>query len=274
MCFVVERDGSLVGRVFFHSVSPATEYNAFGLYIDRSVDILTAGAVLLKTAISKLTRSGATRVWYAIYDIYEQEPVRVRRLLEASGFKQFQEKRRYVRKDSGTAVEVPSRLEFRSLSVVGEAAFTEAARRVTEGTLDKADQADLATYGLDAAGRNYMALLKDNEFLPDEWQLGFLSDGRLCGLVVPQRLPFDDEGTIDYIGVVPDLRGAGYGFDFLMKATALLQRRGLSKVVAETDVENRPMHAHLERAGYVHHGTLKGFRLDLAQPVNGSRPQS
>jgi len=271
---VVEHEGSPVGRVFFHHGSSSTEFDAFGLYIDRSVDFDGAGTVLLRTALSALTRSGATTARCAIYDIYEKEPAQMQRLLEESGFRQFQEKRRYVWKDSGTAVAVPSRLEFRSLSVVGEDAFTEAARRVTEGTLDQADLADLARYGLEAAGRTYLALLKEIEFLPDEWQLGFLPDGRLCGLVVPQRLPFEEEGAINYIGVVPELRGSGYGLDFLMKATALLQRRGLKQVVAETDVENRPMHAHLERAGYVHRGTLKGFRLDLDRPANDQGPQS
>jgi len=273
LCLAAEHDGSLVGRVFFHHGSSSTEFDMFGFHVDRSVDFPGTGTVLLRTALSTLAETGATRVGCAIYDIYEREPARTQRLLEASGFKQFQEKRRYVWKDSGTAVAVPSRLEFRSLSVVGEDAFTEAARRVTEGTLDQADLADLARYGLDAAGRMYVALLKDIEFLPDEWQVGFLPDGRLCGLVVPQRLPFEEEGAINYIGVVPELRGSGYGLDFLMKATALLQRRGLKQVVAETDVENRPMHAHLERAGYIHRGTLKGFRLDLAPPTNDQGPQ-
>jgi ribosomal protein S18 acetylase RimI-like enzyme len=140
---------------------------------------------------------------------------------------------------------------------------------VTEGTLDRDDQADIATHGLDAAGAKYMTVLRDIEFLPDQWQLGFLPDGKLCGLVVPQLIDVENEGVINYIGVVPELRGFGYGFDLLMKGTALLQQRGLKKVVAETDVENRPLHAELEQAGYVHKGTLKNFRLDLSRPANG-----
>ena len=55
----------------------------------------------------------------------------------------------------------------------------------------------------------------------------------------------------------------GYGLDLLVKGTALLQHKGFRTVVAETDSENLPFHAELERAGYRHHGTLKCFRRDL-----------
>jgi len=270
VCFVAEQDAKPVGRVYFHHGPSSTERYMFGMYVDDSVDFRETGRELLGTALTGLAQSGATCAMAAIYDIYEKNPARKQELLESFGFRQFQEKKRYVWQDSGVEVEVPTRLEFRSLAVVGEDAFTEAARRVTEGTLDRADQADLAKHGLGAAGRMYMAVLKDVEFLPDEWQLGYLDDGRLCGLVGPQRIVVGNEGTINYIGVVPELRGTGHGFDLLMKGTALLQRRGLKTVVAETDVENLPMHAALERAGYTHQGTLQGFRCDLTtHPADG-----
>jgi ribosomal protein S18 acetylase RimI-like enzyme len=268
VCFVAEHDGKPVGRVFFYHGLTSTVHKMLGMHIEDSVDFREAGKELLTTALTRLAKSGATCAMGAIYDIYERNPVRRQELLEAVGFRQFQEKRRYVWQDSGAAIEVPSRLEFRSLAVVGEDAFTEAARRVTEGTLDRDDQADIAKFGLHEAGRMYMAVLKDVEFLPAEWQLGYLPDGALCGLVVPQHIEVAGEGTINYIGVVPELRGSGYGFDLLMKGTALLQRRGLKTVVAETDVENRPLHAEIERAGYRHDGTLRVFRCDLTQPAN------
>lgn len=269
VCFVADVDGKPVGRVFFHHGLSSTVYDMFGMHIDDSVDFRETGRELLTTALNRIVQSGATCAMEAIYDIYERNPARKQELLESIGFKQYQEKRRYVWQDPGVPVEVPSRLEFRSLAIVGEDAFTEAARRVTEGTLDRGDQADLAKYGLGEAGRRYMAILRDIEFLPDEWQLGYLPDGRLCGLVVPQYIEVAGEGTINYIGVVPELRVSGYGFDLLTKGTARLQRRGLKRVVAETDVENRPFHAELERAGYQHQGTLRGFSCDLVHPKDG-----
>jgi RimJ/RimL family protein N-acetyltransferase len=266
-CFVAEDEGRLVGRAFFHHRRSAGEYYLFGFHVDRVADFFTTGKDLLQSAIARL--AGAKRIGYAIYDIYQKDPVRMQQLIESVGLRQYQEKRRYVWSDTGSAVVVPARLSFRSLADVGEVAFTDAARRVTEGTLDEDDRQDLAKYGLEAAGRMYVALLKEIEYLPDEWQLGFLPDGRLCGLIVPQRIPINDEGAINYIGVVPELRGSGYGLDFLLKGTSLLRRRGLKTVVGETDVENRPMHAHFESAGYQHEGTLRAFSLDLPQPKVG-----
>jgi RimJ/RimL family protein N-acetyltransferase len=266
-CFVAEDQGRLVGRAFFHRRRSAGEYHLFGFHVDRVADFFTGGKDLLQSAIARL--AGAKRISYAIYDIYHKDPVRMQQLIESVGLRQYQEKRRYVWSDTGSAVVVPARLSFRSLADVGEVAFTDAARRVTEGTLDEDDRQDLAKYGLEAAGRMYVALLKEIEYLPDEWQLGFLPDGRLCGLIVPQRIPINDEGAINYIGVVPELRGSGHGLDFLLKGTALLQRRGLKTVVGETDVENRPMHGHFESAGYRHEGTLRVFSLHLPQPKAG-----
>jgi ribosomal protein S18 acetylase RimI-like enzyme len=268
ICFVAEDGGRPVGRAFFHRFRSATELDLFGFHVDDAIDFLATGRELLETALTKLTESGARSAGCAVYDMYHKDPARIERLLESVGFRLHQEKRRYVWKDRGIAIELPTRLSFRSLAEVGEETFTDVVRRVTEGTLDRDDRADLARYGT-KAGRAYVELLKSIEFRPDEWQLGYLSDSRLCGLVVPQRMPFDDEGTINYIGVVPELRGSGYGHDLLARGTLLLQRRGLKKVVAETDVENRPMQGHLERAGYVHKGTLRGFRCDLTSPRSG-----
>jgi ribosomal protein S18 acetylase RimI-like enzyme len=266
LCFTAERDGRPVGWTFFFRTPFTTNFYLTRLHIEASADYSETGRALLKLAADKASAAGAATIGYAVYDIYDPAPARTQQLLEACGFKQTQVKRRYVWKDPGTAVEVPTRLEFRPLSVVGEEAYIEALGRITEATLDREDQADIARLGLAAAGPSYMALLRDLEFLPDEWQLACLPDGKLCGLVVPQAIEFGSEGAINYIGVVPELRGSGYGFDLLLKGTAQLQRRGLRTVVAETDVENRPLHAHLERAGYVHKGTLANYRLDLPQP--------
>jgi ribosomal protein S18 acetylase RimI-like enzyme len=113
-----------------------------------------------------------------------------------------------------------------------------------------------------------MQVLKEGSYEPTEWLIGYLADGTLCGLVVPRRLD-EREGTIDYLGVVPELRGSGYGFDLLAKGTALLKAKGFKTVVVETDSENRPFLAELERAGFTHNGTLRSFRYDVARPAAG-----
>ena len=240
----------------------------FGNYIDQSVDFLETGRALLGTALARLKETGATGVEHAIYDIYDPNPARQQELIEAVGFRQYQEKKRYVWQDPGAAVEVPGRLDYRTLASSGESAFTHAVERVTEATLDRQDLARIEKSGIGETARWYVQLLKESDFEPADWLLAYLADGRLCGLVVPKRLD-DKEGAIDYIGVVPELRGSGYGLDLLKKGTALLQRKGFKTVVAETDSENRPFHAELERAGYRHHGTMRCFRCDLTHSANG-----
>jgi RimJ/RimL family protein N-acetyltransferase len=261
LCSIAADEGKPVGRVFFHRRSSPTELAMFGTHIDASADFFATGTALLGAALTRLKEKGVVGVEYAIYDIYDPDPALYQALIEAVGFRQHQEKKRYVWQNSGAAVRVRVRLKFRSMSDVGEYSFEQAIGQVTVGTLDRQDRARVRKCGAAETARWYMRVLKEEGFKPAEWLLG-------CGLVVPKRLN-DREGTIDYIGVVPELRGSGYGFDLLVKGTALLQQNGSKTVVAETDSENLPFHAELERAGYKHHGTLRSFRCDMTQPARG-----
>ncbi len=270
LSFAAEHGGRPVGRVFFHRRSSPTELAMFGTHIDASVDFFSTGRALLHAALSQLKGSGVSGVEYAIYDIYDPDPELYQALIEAVGFRQFQEKKRYVWQDSDSPVSVRMRLEFRSMAVVGEEEFAAAIGRVTVGTLDRRDRARLRKGGAAETARWYMQVLKEGDCRPSEWLLGYLPDGRLCGLVVPKRLD-EKEGIVEYVGVVPELRGSGYGFDLLVKGTALLQQKGLKSVVAETDSENLPFQAELERAGYKHRGTLRCFRRDLTRARDKGR---
>jgi RimJ/RimL family protein N-acetyltransferase/predicted N-acetyltransferase YhbS len=269
LAFVAEQEGRLVGRVFFHRRSSPDELAMFGTHVEDSADFFKTGRPLLNTALARQREKGVAGVEYAIYDIYDPDPALYQALIEAVGFRQYQEKKRYVWKNSGAAVKVRVRLKFRPVSDVGEDAFARAVGRVTVGTLDRQDRARVRKCGAAETARWFMRILKEGEFKPTEWLLGYLADGRLCGLVVPKRLD-DREGTIDYIGVVPELRGSGYGLELLAQGTALLQQRGFETVVAETDSENLPFLAELERAGYSHHGTLRCFRCDLGGPATSA----
>ena len=271
LSFVAFQSGKLIGRAFFHRRSSPTELAMFGTHIDSAADFFATGTVLLRGSLSQLRERGVAGVEFAIYDIYDPDPAIYQALIEAVGFKQYQEKKRYVWQNSGTPLRVQVRLKFRSMSDAGEYSFEQAIGQVTVGTLDREDRARLKKHGAAETARWYMRILKEGEFRPAQWLLGYLGDGRLCGLVVPKRLD-DKEGTIDYIGVVPELRGSGYGFDLLVKGTALLQQNGFTTVVAETDSENLPFHAELERAGYKHCGTLRSFRCDLAHPAHDTSP--
>ena len=268
LAFIAESEGRPVGRVFFHRRSSPSELAMFGTHVDASVDFFKTGTVLLNTALARQKDDGVTGAEYAIYDIYDPDPELYQALVAAVGFKQYQEKKRYVWQNSGAPMRVQVRTKFRSMSDVGEYSFEQAIGQVTVGTLDRGDRARLKKSGAAETASWYMRVLKEGSFEPTEWLLGYLADERLCGVVVPRRLD-DREGAIGYVGVVPELRGSGYGFDLLVKGTALLQAKGFKTVVAEADSENLPFHAELERAGYRHCGTLRCFRCELAHQAHG-----
>ncbi len=262
-CFVAEQEGKPVGRVFFYNLeSSPRSLVMFGLHLNWETDWLTVGTDLLRQALAQMETKGTSSVGYAIYDIYQKPPELQRQVVEAAGFRLTQDKLRFVWKDQGCPVEVPDRLTFRTLAETGEDEYVTAVEKVTARTLDRELLREVAESGPTRAARDYVNTLKDLEFRSDRWLLAYLPDGRLCGLVVPQRSD-DKEGCINYIGVVPELRGRGFGLDLLLKGTAVLQAAGWKKVVAEIDADNRPLAAHMERAGYRHHGTLWCYRCVL-----------
>jgi RimJ/RimL family protein N-acetyltransferase len=77
-------------------------------------------------------------------------------------------------------------------------------------------------------------------------------------------VPFDDGGSIGYIGVVPEQRGHGYIHDLLAAGVALIRDSGLNSVVCDTDSLNAPMHHAFERMGFAHTGTVWVYHGDIA----------
>jgi len=70
--------------------------------------------------------------------------------------------------------------------------------------------------------------------------------------------------TIGYIGVVPEQRGHGHINDLLAHGTSTLRGLGTGRVIrADTDVDNLPMAAAFERAGYRRFATRREFEIRL-----------
>lgn len=140
------------------------------------------------------------------------------------------------------------RLRFRPVEDISRGDLIEVLRRVAVDSLDDDTRRRGATLGLWGFAR---AQLEELQALPGPaswWRLGFADDGTLVGISIPSR-NFED-AIIAYIGVVPEARGLGYVNDLLAEATLLLSEEGASRIVADTDSENRPMSAAFERAGY------------------------
>jgi GNAT superfamily N-acetyltransferase len=142
--------------------------------------------------------------------------------------------------------ERPGRLRFRTEP--DDERFLDVLRRVAVGTLDAHTRRAIAADGIEAAAREDLDFLRWFPSPRDWWRLAETPDGRLVGLTVPARNQTDP--VIGLIGVVPEQRGHGYGYDLLVEATHLLVETGAEHIIAATDVPNTPMAGSFARAGY------------------------
>ena len=261
-CFVAEECGQPVGRVaWFALPSSRSELLMLSLHALWQADYLAVGTEMLKESLARMRTLGAASAEARVRSNSPNRNER-KRLLEAAGFGLVQEKCGFEWKDAGVPVAVSDRLNFRSLAEVGEPAFVHAVQRVTEGTLDRDLLAEVRAVGAEKQAQQYFNTIRDTDFHPDWWQLGLLPDGTLAGLIVPQK--FGDWGAgINYIGVVPELRGRGYVNDLLAKGTAILQANGFTTSLAEIDSLNTPLATALARAGYKHETTFWVYKRRL-----------
>jgi len=140
----------------------------------------------------------------------------------------------------------PGRLTYRPEP--DDAVILDVLRRVHHGTLDAHARRTIAADGVDAAAREDLDILRWFPSPREWWRLAYTPTGDLVGLTVPARNYSDP--VVGIIGVVPEHRGNGYGYDLLVECTHLLVAHGADRVVAATDVTNHPMAAAFAKAGY------------------------
>jgi ribosomal protein S18 acetylase RimI-like enzyme len=122
---------------------------------------------------------------------------------------------------------------------------------------DPSVQLALSEYGPHKAAAKLLALSSPHfEQLPECWQLAETAAGQPIGFVLPSafvREPRNSlrEGTIFYLGVLPEHRGKGYGHELLAQATRVLRQVGVWRILCDTAACNRPMIAVFRAAGYI-----------------------
>jgi RimJ/RimL family protein N-acetyltransferase len=170
------------------------------------------------------------------------------------------EKIAFVWDEPRPLVEAPERLSFRPVSEVGLSTLTQILSRVMAKSLDRNDQKAVAEPGASEAAARFVASARKHfDYEEAWWQLGFLSNGEVAGFVQPViyrgcRRGDLDEATIFHMGVVPEQRGRGYGYDLLCRATRVLQEVRVWRVFCDTDVRNAPMIRVFEAVGYARTG--------------------
>ena len=234
-------------------------------------EYMGVGTRLLEDVLDKARALGAEEIEHVVDDPpmrpqFQVHPERRIELLEGVGFTFRRETRRFERA-GGQPPAVPRRLSFRMLEEVGEDAFVEAMRIVSEGTFDREIRGERERLGAQGAARAFFEDARRVEHDPAWWQLAYAPDGELIGLVMPAEPP--GFLTLFYVGVVPEMRGQGYVDDLLASGTATLlearRREGNDKPLrADTDVANKPMAAAFERAGWARFAGRREYVMNLA----------
>jgi ribosomal protein S18 acetylase RimI-like enzyme len=164
------------------------------------------------------------------------ESARVNRALERAAFVIHKEKV-FVERDLERFVsERADPFGYRSLAEIGEDRFLEVMIEASTGDPfedpgsrdPRSDFRDLIEY----AGER---------FDPTWWRVAYLERSPV-GIVLPQA--FSDrtnEGTLFYVGVLPEFRGRGFGKVLHESGLGFLAARGVKRYVGSTDARNLPM---------------------------------
>lgn len=262
-CFVAEADGVGVARVGYRRFPPfPADLRLFGLLLPWQDDYLEVGLPLLHQSLAQMQGHGFAKLVRQLSSYWANLDEQ-RTLLEDLGLTLTQEKSAFVWQASQPLPALAPRLRFRALGEVGEAQFVDAMRRVTDGTLDRVLHGDAEHKGGIEAARTLFEELREYDHEPEWWLLAYDGDDALVGLVAPVLLN-PTEGTIGYIGTVPEQRGKGYAHDLLVEGTARLQAAGVASVFSDTDSRNLPMMRVFERAGYQHDSQVWIYEAELA----------
>jgi RimJ/RimL family protein N-acetyltransferase/predicted N-acetyltransferase YhbS len=257
-CFVAEEQQGdrPLGRVAFWTLPGMKKPFALVLLdVPWEDDYMGVGTRLLGDALESARALGAEEVEHVVDDPpmrpqFQHHPEQRIELLESVGFDFRRETGRFEWR-GGEPPANSGRLSFRTLEEVGEDAFVETMRTVSEGTLDREIQGERERLGAERAAREFFEDARRVGHEPSWWRLAYTPEEEVVGLVMPAEPP--GFLTIFYVGVVPGMRGQGYVDDLLAAGTATLlevSRRDQKPLRADTDVANRPMAAAFERAGW------------------------
>jgi predicted N-acetyltransferase YhbS len=237
-CFVAqeEEEDRPLGRVAFWTLLGMEEPFALVLLdVPWDGDYMGVGTRLLEDALNEARALGAKEIEHVLdappmRPQFQHRPEERVELLRSVGFAFRRETSRFEWRGGEPNVE-PGRLSFRTLEEVGNEAFVDAMRRVSEGTLDREIRDECERLGPQEAAREFFEDARRVKHEPSWWRLVYSRPGgELVGLVMPaQPSAFL---TVFYVGVVPEMRGRAYVDDLLAAGTATLleARAGVEKI--------------------------------------------
>ena len=274
-CFVAEDQGQFVGRMVYRKPGSGTRpsktriIDGGGWSLPWATAYCDLGVQLIQQSLKQLKAAGVGQVTGKVISRWPHGE-KIGEVLRGAGLALEQEKRAFVWNEPRPLEARADRLVFKSLRDVGEKAFVAAIERSIEGSLDQVDQElsgeeshrEIAVGHFDV-DREYFG------FEPEWWRLAQDRAGQTVGFVQPAYFKGEDkgdlkEGTIVYIGVVPQQRGNGYVVDLLHHATATLQQEGVWRILCDTDAQNFPMIRAFQSLDYEPYETVWMYTTSLA----------
>lgn len=128
--------------------------------------------------------------------------------------------------------------DYKSIREIGESEFLEVFKKVTED--DPEREVDFRLY--------YKSMFDDAEdkFNEDWWKVVFLKS-QIIGIIMPQVFPDKiEEGSIFYIGFIPEYRNKGYGKILHSKGLEFLKNQGVIRYIGSTLENNNAMNKVFE----------------------------
>ena len=261
-CFIIEDQDEIIGRIGYWTPDNESGAVIFGLKLPwESSNLLKIGKNLLKESMSAMKGYGINQIDSQIASSDGKKYAFSKILYEQVGLEVIQSKKSYILKTDDYEKQEQNRLQYTSLESVGKDFFLDVIVEVTKNTLDNEDQLNIEDLGAKEAAEQHFSSLKAIDYSPKDWLIG-KSDNDVIGLVIPQIL-FEDVGTINYIGVIPDKRGKNYVKDLLAQGVENLIKRDVRKIIADIDVENYPMENALKTMGFKEENKLINYRKIL-----------
>lgn len=126
-------------------------------------------------------------------------------------------------------------------------------------SMDESDRFNVPRIGIDAAVQEIYDLLPQYfARQPGWWRTGHDAQGQPMGFVLPVTFKEDrfwkdgkPQGTIFYMGVLPQFRGHGYGLELVHEATRVFLTAGCWRIFCDTGTDNAPMIKAFRKAGYM-----------------------
>ncbi|MFC4453712.1 GNAT family N-acetyltransferase [Deinococcus sonorensis] len=261
-CVVAEQDGHFIAGIACRMILALTpSVRIVELRLPSTVP-LEVSAHLLRFVLGLTAQHGAQQFIRTLEPDGKDSEVQVN-VFERLGFPLVRETVRYVW-PGGTPTSPPARLTFQPVSEVGMQVLIGAMALSLDGSLDQVMQRKAGEHGDPQrwAESEYRSWMADYQVQPEWWELAYDEHGGLVGFILPGRLG-PAEGTVVYLAVLPEFRGAGYGLELLRRGTQTLLRAGLSTILLDTDVLNAPTQRLNEQAGYHRQGTVRRYQGDV-----------